>query len=151
LLLLVVLCEFIHHSFSQSIDREQLVKRHAIIITQADSLSSLSVGNGSFAFTVDVTGLQSFPGYYRNGVPLGTQSSWGWHSFPNTQHYTMAETMKEYDFEGKKITYPVQLTTPERSKEAVDYFRANPHRLQLANIGLEITKSDGSLATITDI
>ena len=53
-----------------------------------DTLSSLSVGNGRFAFTVDATGLQSFPDVYAKGVPLGTQSEWGWHSFPNTNGYT---------------------------------------------------------------
>ena len=67
-------------------------------VTQIDTLSSLTVGNGEFAFTVDATGLQTFPEYYRKGVPLGTQSQWGWHSFPNAENYTHSETLKEYDF-----------------------------------------------------
>ena len=46
---------------AQSINRKQLVERHTIINTKFDSLSSLSVGNGGFAFTVDVTGLQVAP------------------------------------------------------------------------------------------
>ena len=69
---------------AQKIDRKALVQRHNVIITKADSLSSLSVGNGRFAFTVDVTGLQSFPKQYEKGIPLGTQSDWGWHSFIDT-------------------------------------------------------------------
>ena len=56
----------------QKIDREALVKRHTCTINKFDSLSSLSVGNGSFAFTVDATGLQTFPELYKNGVCLGT-------------------------------------------------------------------------------
>jgi len=40
---------------------------------------------------------------------------------------------------------------PPRSREAADYFRINPHRLQLGNIGLEIVKRDGSPASIDDI
>ena len=61
-----------------SIDREALVGRHAVKVSVVDSLSSLSVGNGNFAMTVDATGLQSFPERYALGVPLGTMSQWGW-------------------------------------------------------------------------
>ncbi|HEY1022471.1 MAG TPA: hypothetical protein VGE06_09150, partial [Flavisolibacter sp.] len=47
--------------FAQKINRKALVTRHNVVVTKADSLTSLTVGNGKFAFTVDVTGLQSFP------------------------------------------------------------------------------------------
>lgn len=133
------------------INREALVTRHNVIITKADSLSSLSVGNGAFAFTVDVTGLQSFPDFYQKGVCLGTQSEWGWHSFPNTGHYTFEESLKEYALHGRKISYAVQWKQPERNREAADYFRQNCHRLQLGNIGFDITKKDGTPANIGDI
>jgi hypothetical protein len=151
--ILVLAGSFIIYSSKaqQVIDRYDLVHRNNPHIDKADPLSSLSVGNGQFAFTVDVTGLQSFPAYYEKGVPLGTQSEWGWHSFPNTENYRREETLKEYELNGKKITYCVQVKEPGRSRKAVDYFRINPHRLQLGNIGLEITKKDGYLATIEDI
>ena len=58
------------------IDREALVDRNSPQVTAFDSLASLSVGNGEFAFTVDATGLQTFPEMYTKGVPLGTQSQW---------------------------------------------------------------------------
>ncbi len=45
-----------------TIDREQLVRRHTVRITKSDALESLTVGNGQFAFTADVTGLQKFSG-----------------------------------------------------------------------------------------
>ena len=67
------------------IDRKALVSRNNPVVTSVDTLASLSVGNGGFAFTTDVTGLQTFPEHYRNGVPLGTQSQWGWHSFDNPE------------------------------------------------------------------
>jgi hypothetical protein len=133
------------------INREAVVRRHTIHLTKADTLASLSVGNGSFAFTVDVTGLQSFPSYYVKGVPLGTQSEWGWHSFPNTDNYRFEESLKEYELEGRKIPYSVQIKEPDHRKKAVDYFRVNPHRLQLGNIGLQIIKKNGQPATIKDI
>ena len=133
------------------INRKALVERHTVINNHFDSLSSLSVGNGGFAFTVDVTGLQSFPNAYAKGVPLGTESEWGWHSFMNTNHYTFDETLKDYLIHGRNIPYSVEIKSPERKKEAVNWFRQNPHRLQLGNIGFDIIKKDGSLATIDDI
>lgn len=150
-LLCVSLCFGVFLANSQSINREAVVRRHNIHVTKLDSLSSLTVGNGQFAFTVDATGMQSFPEYYAKGVPLGTQSEWGWHSFPNTNNFRFDETLKIYELEGRKIPYPVQIKEPERNKQAVEYFRVNPHRLQLGNIGLEIKKKDGSVAGMDDI
>lgn len=138
--------------FAQSkIDRQVLVQRHKVINTKADTLSSLTVGNGAFAFTVDVTGLQTFPLAYENGIPLGTQSEWGWHSFMNTAGYQRNEALKTYHLNGRDITYMVQPKTPQRAKEASDWFRQNPHRLQLGNLGFEIIKRDGIKASIDDI
>ena len=74
------------------IDREALVARNNPQVSEFDSLASLSVGNGEFAFTVDATGLQTFPEIYRKGVPLGTQSQWGWHSFANPKNLKHEET-----------------------------------------------------------
>lgn len=137
-------------SYAQKINREAVVKRHNVQINKIDSLSSISVGNGNFAFTVDVTGMQSFPNVYANGVALGTQSVWGWHSFPNTENLKIEEAQKTYNLEGKDISYTVQPKEPV-AKKAVEYFRVNQHRLQLGNIGLEIKKKDGTLATVNDI
>ena len=125
---------------SAQINREAVVKRHNVNVNKVDSLSSLTVGNGNFAFTVDATGMQSFPDAYIKGVPLGTQSVWGWHSFPNTGNYKVEEAQRTYELEGRMISYTVQPKEPERKKQAVEYFRVNPHRLQLGNIGLEIKK-----------
>ena len=135
---------------AQKIDRKKVVQRHNVIINSMDTLASLSVGNGNFAFTVDATGMQSFPEVYAKGVPLGTQSVWGWHSFPNTDNLKIEEAYRTYDLEGRKISYTVQGKEPS-AKKAVEYFRVNQHRLQLGNIGLEIKKKDGSLATAADI
>ena len=134
------------------IDRKALVERHTIVINKFDSLASLSVGNGSFAFTVDVTGLQSFPDAYSKAVPLGTESDWGWHSFPNIYHYHFQDALKTYQLNGRLVQYAVEWNHgPEKNRRTADYFRQNPHRLQLANVGFEITKNDGTLATINDI
>ena len=72
-----------------AIDRQAVVTRNNPVITEADPLASLSVGNGHFATTVDFTGLQSFPFEYGAGVPLTAMSDWGWHKFENTNGLTV--------------------------------------------------------------
>jgi hypothetical protein len=120
------------------IDREALVERNNPHITQFDPLASLSVGNGEIAFTVDQSGLQTFPAAYAAGVPLGTQAQWGWHSFPNPQDYRHEETLRAYDFgRGAEEVYAVQFRERGRQQEAANWFRSNPHRLHLGIVGFE--------------
>src|SRR5436190_19023927 len=64
------------------IDRKALVTRHNPVMRTFDPLSPLSVGNGEFAFTADVTGLQTFPWDYDKTMPSCTMSQWGWHTSP---------------------------------------------------------------------
>ena len=117
------------------IDREALVRRNSPHITSIDTLASLSVGNGGFAFTADVTGLQTWPELYSKGVPLGTMADWGWHSFPNTEGFTAEECLRSYDFgRGRAEPYSCQFTAG-RQQAAADYMRANPHRLHLGAVG----------------
>ncbi len=139
---------FISSQASEPIDRKMLVQRNNPHVTAIDTLASLTVGNGEFAFTADITGLQTFTELYKNGVPLGTQSQWGWHSFPNPENYQHSETLTDYDFgRGRLEPYSVESREPGRHKDAANYYRANPHRLHLGAIGF-----DGiSVTDITDI
>ena len=124
------------NSDSAPIDRQALVERNNPHVTEIDTLASLTVGNGGFAYTVDVTGLQTFPQTYTKGVPLGTQSEWGWHSFPNPENLRHDETLKDYDFgRGRMEPYSVQFNEDGRNKDAANWYRINPHRLHLGTIG----------------
>lgn len=136
---------------AQKIDRKSLVERHTIKIEKADPLSSLTVGNGEFAMTVDVTGLQSFPDFYQKGVSLGTQSEWGWDGFKDTVGYRLEETFKDYNQYGRKVSYTVQKSETERGKDAANWFRQNVHRLQLGNFGLEFYDKMGNILPISAI
>lgn len=118
------------------INRKALVERNNPHMTSIDTLASLSVGNGGFACTVDVTGLQTFPELYSGGVPLGTQSDWGWHSFPNPEGYRFEETLAGHDFgRGRIEPYACQFKEKSRRHDASDWFRVNPHRLHLGAVG----------------
>jgi len=136
----------------QKIDRLSLVNRNNPVIRAFDKHSSLSVGNGEFAFTVDATGLQSFPGFYSSGVPLGTQSQWGWHSFLNEEGYRFEETLKPYNFgRGREELYAVQFNEKGRNQDAANWYRENPHRLHLGTLGFEMTDPEGNLLSMDAI
>ncbi|MFY9151164.1 MAG: hypothetical protein WAO52_04050, partial [Prolixibacteraceae bacterium] len=136
---------------SEKIDRKALVTRNNVLVEGFDSLASLSVGNGNFAFTTDLTGLQTFYPEYEHGVPLGTQSNWGWHTFPNTEKFKESETLKYWDVQGRKIPYRHQIKDDPRAEAACNYFRENPQRLHLGMIGFVLTKSNGEKAELADI
>ncbi|MDE1192086.1 MAG: hypothetical protein PW786_08105 [Arachidicoccus sp.] len=141
--LMVIFCN------AQKINRQEVIHRHDIYQTKADTFSSVTLGNGEFAATVDVTGLQTFYKDYQLGVPLGTESEWGWHSFPNSKNLTIDQTYKYYNVNGKKnVSYSVQSNA---AKDAVEYFRVNPHRLQLGNIGFVLLLKNGDTAKLQDI
>ncbi len=115
-----------------AIDREALVHRHDVHVTRIDHESPLSVGNGDFAFTADVTGLQSFETlYHQDGIPLETLCTWAWHSFPNVDHLKLEDAMAPSDFHGRKVPYASLQESP-----AGKYFRENPHPIPLGQISL---------------
>jgi hypothetical protein len=110
----------------------------------------LSVGNGQFAFTADVTGLQTFPAAFEQTIPLGTLSQWGWHSAPNPKGWSIEKyKFTEFDSHGRQVGYadiPGDRRTPE-----VEWLRRNPHRLHLGRLGFRLTKADGTPATASDL
>lgn len=128
------------------IDRQALVNRHNVELTQFHEFSPLSVGNGRFAFTADITGLQTFPQAYAKGIPLTTMAEWGWHSFPNPAGYKLEDTFVQIDTYGRLVPYNSNQKCP-----AADYLRANPHQITLGLIGLVLKKQDGSFAQLEDI
>jgi hypothetical protein len=133
------------------IDRHALVTRHDVVLTNFDAANPLSVGNGEFCFTVDATGLQTFPEAFEKTTPLGTLSDWGWHTSPNPNGWDIDKfQFKEYtNLLGRAVPYadvPHNQQTPE-----IKWLRANPHRLHLGQIGFVLKHADGSLATTNDL
>ena len=133
-----------------ALDRHALVTRHNPVLTRLDPESPLSVGNGSFAFTADITGLQTFAEAYEKTVPLGTLSDWGWHTSPNPDAWSIDRfAFTPFDSRGRLVGYadiPGDRRTPE-----VQWLRANPHRLHLGRIGFDLRTKDGSPAAPGDL
>src|SRR5580765_4092840 len=87
---------------SYSINRQALVTRHNPIVRHLDPLSPLSIGNVEFAFTADITGLQTFSGEYEKSMPLCTMSQWGWHTIPMPAGLDpQALRLTQYDTHGR--------------------------------------------------
>lgn len=135
------------------IDREKLVRRHTIRHSDTTAFSPLSVGNGKFVFTADITGLQTFPEHYEPGIPLGTQSDWGWHYPLNPKGYKLEDILKPYQVGDRQVPYAYRHTaaTDTFKARASDWLRESPHRIHLGMIGLEMTKKDQSKATLADV
>ncbi len=125
-----------------SIDRQALVTRHNVQLSTLNSLSPLQVGNGEFAFGMDVTGVQTF-------MPFNTMSQWGWHSSPLPSG-TSIDSFKGqvWDTHGRPIRYPM----PDPAQPALSQWLAsNPHRINLGRIGLWLKKVDGSTVLPADL
>jgi hypothetical protein len=131
------------------IDRAALVHRHSPVLRQFEQLSPLSVGNGEFAFTADVTGLQTFPEVYEQEAPLCTMSQWGWHSAPAPAGLDpKALRLVQFDTFGRQVGYAV---SADGQNELYNWLRENPHRLHLGRVALRLTKSGGGEAQVADI
>jgi len=111
-------------------DRRKIVQRNQPRVTRFDGGACLSVGNGSFVFTVDCTGLQSVPEAYTSGVGLTTQTEWAWHTQPNPHGYRYEDTFEEYKTRmGRTVRYPSKALTP-----AGRWYRENPYKRGLTRI-----------------
>ena len=129
---------------SAPIDRKALVARHRVVLRAADTRAPLSIGNGSLAFTADVTGLQSYPEAYDATAALATLSTWAWHSFPNPQGYRLEDAYVGHRVGNREVPYADSADRDGRPIPAAEWLRANPHRLDLGRLGLVLTHADGS-------
>jgi hypothetical protein len=117
-----------------TIDRRRLVRTHNPVYTAAHPTAVLTVGNGDIAMSVDVSGLQTFPGFHEivpdprrrmtDGVdglpeqevrafdaddfqiPLRTQSSWGWYRTRTKRRFRFEDTESVYQTSRGPVSYP---------------------------------------------
>ncbi|MEU9406814.1 hypothetical protein AB0E08_14180 [Streptomyces sp. NPDC048281] len=134
------------------IDRKSLVRRHTVRLTEPDPAHVLTVGNGDFAYSCDITGMQSFPAYHDQGAAMAerrlavhtaTMSAWGWHAMPNPEGHTLPDAMSEHNTARGTVSYPDRFgiaammggDLPEEMRPGA-WLSANPQRLDLGRIGL---------------
>ena len=130
------------NNLNQKIDRKAVVERHKIITTVTNPKSPAQVGNGEFAFGVDITGVQTF-------VPFNTLSHWSWHSFPIPQGQRVEDFKGvSLDTHGRMITYEIP---NKEQQELSSWLAGNPHCFNLGRIGFLLLKSDGTKATAKDL
>ena len=139
------------------IDRAALVGRHRITLTAPHPEHVLTVGNGDFAYTADITGMQTFTAFHdpsramaAGGVAVNTatMSNWGWHDMPNPEGYTLADAMTTYDTARGPVSYAdkhdmMGAMTGNVAPEfrAGAWLNANPQRVDLGRVGLELRPS----------
>lgn len=107
-------------------------------LTDINPQSPLSVGNGRFCYTADITGMQTLYEEYSAETPLCTMAEWGWHTKKADNEkgfYTLDDVrMTPYNYCGRTVTYP--RVKYEGNEAAYDWVRQNPHKFNLAKIGL---------------
>lgn len=131
---------------AETIDRRALVTAFSPTLNSIDMRSPFTLGNGKFAFTADVTGLQSFGNeYYAAGFPLETKARWAWHTKPG-KAYNLADVDEEYTAYNRKVQFPTRTNIP-----AAEWLRQNPHDLPLGRIGLLLDGQTIDVKKITNV
>lgn len=147
------------------IDRHAIVTRHNVTLTSfsvdvpRNKQSALQVGNGHFAFGMDVTGLQTF--MLHGSFSHATLSDWCWHTAANPEGYRPEDTWIAVASGGDR-TVPYASNskhlwsklTPEQAKRAEgawNYFRQNPGRWPLGQLRFQLFKADGHLIDAADL
>ncbi|KAH0578913.1 hypothetical protein H2248_003103 [Termitomyces sp. 'cryptogamus'] len=125
-----------------SIDRQSLVRRFNPT-RNGSSLSAttpMQVGNGNFAFGVDVTGLQTL-------LPFATMSSWGWKNDTLPAGMTIQDVE---DYKGVSWYNHGRLVQYDFGGGGVEqWLISNPNRVNLGRIGLVLYSVEGEKLSIT--
>jgi hypothetical protein len=120
------------------IHRELLIRHFNPTLKERDLRSPLTVGNGDFAFTADITGLQTFADdHSAGGAPLLTMASAFWHTAPDGEGHFAADTditYTDYERPDRMVRYPTECKKGE--EESYDRLRQNPHRYNLVRLSL---------------
>lgn len=123
------------------VDRLAVAARHSPRLDQRSD-GVLSVGNGSFAVSVDRTGTQTLPTVTGRGEGpdhrMNTLADWGWHSTPRPEGVSAEEHVRLYA--SPRGTIPMMdLDGPSEAgadEGSARWLRANPHKVSLLRFHL---------------
>jgi hypothetical protein len=149
-----------------AINRREVVSRHAVIVTEPHPEHVLTVGNGDFAYTADITGMQTFTAFHdqavairegRTAVNTATMTSWGWHEMPNPEGFVLEDAMSEHPTRRGTVRYPDRHDMEGAMRGQVSdenrpgaWLNANPQRLDLGRIGFVFDDVDPGPEALTD-
>ncbi|KAI0439769.1 Six-hairpin glycosidase-like protein [Xylaria telfairii] len=127
---ILALCILAVSATDYRIDRRAIVRKFNPRRNASSTTTPLQVGNGNFAFGVDITGLQTFS-------PFATMSTWGWHNFslPTTPGQTSVKDFVGLDWWTHDRLVNYNQPNPAQS-DISSWLIQNPQRLNLARIGL---------------
>jgi hypothetical protein len=147
-----------------AINRERVVRRHNVTVTAPHPEHVLTVGNGDFAYTADITGMQTFTAFHdqvaaamrgRTAINTPTMSTWGWHEMPNPEGYELEDAMTVHQTRRGPVRYPDRHDMEGAMRGHVSaenragaWLNENPHRLDLGRIGLAFYDEHGALLDI---
>ena len=147
-----------------AIDRERVVRRHNVTVTAPHPEHVLTVGNGDFAYTADITGMQTFAAFHdqmaavmqgRTAVNTPTMSTWGWHEMPNPEGYELDDAMSEHQTRRGPVRYPDRHDMEGAMRGVVSdenkpgaWLNENPQRLDLGRIGFTFHDERGNALEI---
>ena len=99
--------------------------------------------------------MQTYVDDYKNGIPLTAMCDLIWHSFPNTLGLKPSDSEKTFDLgHGHEEVYAVEYKkgrAADRNIAATEYFRVNPHRLNLGAVGLSLQDAEGKAVPLQSL
>jgi hypothetical protein len=133
------------------INRRKVVQVHSPHYRKLNIDAPLSTGNGTFCFTSDFTGLQTFFDEYGeapDAFPLCTMAEWDWHSYPLLPKDEASLRLTPYDTYGRDVFYATDDTGQEELFKRV---RVNAHKFHLGKIGFEFADNALSMDKCTPV
>lgn len=121
-------------------NRRKIIASHNPVLVKPDYHSPLSVGNGDFCFTADITGFQSLSELYEDhDIPLCIMSSWGWHTEPFSSELfsPSRDDIQLTTYGSLRGTQKYAVEKFPGNEKIYNWFRENPHRLNLGCISLK--------------
>lgn len=119
------------------------IEKFNVVNTFADTENPLSTGNGDFAFTCDITGLQTFYASY-DTIPLCSMSDLVWAEREVTSPKPYESFTRASD--GKEIKYMSDVKSPYYSEH-----RLNAYKFDLFKLAFTLRGKPLSLDGVTDI
>ena len=134
--------------------RAAYIRKYNPVLNEIDTDAPLTVGNGTAAFTADVTGTQSLSVMYEGGCPLHYMRAEAWETsrFEGGQEpYPRLDDLPftEYTHDGRTVRYPTGYT--EETEALYMWLRQNPHRVYEPEVWLELDGSRVRAEQITGI